>query len=228
MSTPDPRYEPFPLTDTQRAYLLGRGDVFELGNVSTHAYFEFEGDLDLDRFATAWRLLVERHDMLRAVIDPETLTQRVLPDAPPFVPDLVDLRAADARERERVLAELRERLSHEVRPPDRWPLFGVTVVRLRPDLVRVFIGFDGLVCDFASWHVLSGELSRLYEDPDVRLPELTTGFREYVLAAAALEETEEHRRAEAYWRKRVAELPPAPRLPLTADLASVTDRKSVV
>ncbi|MFM9613865.1 non-ribosomal peptide synthetase [Streptomyces niveiscabiei] len=221
MTAADPRHEPFPLTDTQRAYLLGRGNVFELGNVSTHAYFEFEGDLDTDRFATAWRLLVERHAMLRAVIDPQTLTQRVLPDLPPFVPNLVDLRDADPARREQTLADLRERLSHAVRPPDRWPLFGVTVVRLRPDLVRVFIGFDGLVCDFASWHVLSGELSRLYEDPDARLPELTTGFREYVLAAAAVEEGEEYRKAQAYWRERVAALPPAPRLPMVADLASV-------
>ncbi|MFD0663418.1 condensation domain-containing protein [Thermocatellispora tengchongensis] len=210
MSAPDPRHEPFPLTDTQRAYLLGRGDVFELGNVTTHAYFEFEGDLDVGRFATAWRLLVERHDMLRAVIDPATLTQRVLPDTPPFTPDLIDLRDRDEEERERALAALRERLSHAVRPPDAWPLFQVTVARLRDDLVRVFIGFDGLVCDFASWHVLSGELSLLYQDPRAPLPELTTSFREYVLAQAAREESEDRRRAEEYWRKRVAELPPAP------------------
>ncbi|MFI0421227.1 amino acid adenylation domain-containing protein [Spongiactinospora sp. 9N601] len=217
----DPRHEPFPLTDTQRAYLLGRGGVFELGNVTTHAYFEFEGDLDVGRFATAWRLLVERHDMLRAVIDPDTVTQRVLPDTPPFTPDLIDLRDRDEAARDRELAALRDRLSHAVGPPDRWPLFQVTVARLRDDLVRVFIGFDGLVCDFASWHVLSGELSALYEDPAARLPELTTSFREYVLADAARQGGEDHRRSEEYWRKRLAELPPAPRLPLTADPATI-------
>ncbi|MFG3104467.1 amino acid adenylation domain-containing protein [Streptomyces sp. NPDC048182] len=221
-AAPDPRHEPFPLTDTQRAYLLGRGDVFELGNVSTHAYFEFEGDLDLGRFATAWRLLVERHDMLRAVIDPAALTQRVLADPPPYAPDTVDLRGLLAAEQAGALAALRDALSHEVRPADRWPLFGVTVARLRDDLVRVFIGFDGLVCDFASWHVLSGELSRLYEDPAAPLPELTTSFREYVLAAEAEGTGEGRRQAQEYWRKRVAELPPAPRLPLVADPAAVT------
>ncbi|WP_345025872.1 SagB/ThcOx family dehydrogenase, partial [Streptomyces sedi] len=65
------RFEPFPVTDTQQAYLLGRTDVFELGNVSTHAYVEFEGtELDLDRFTLAWRRVIERHEMLRAVMDP--------------------------------------------------------------------------------------------------------------------------------------------------------------
>ncbi|MYY07955.1 amino acid adenylation domain-containing protein [Streptomyces sp. SID4919] len=217
MSTDDERYAPFPLTDTQRAYLLGRGDMFALGNVSTHAYFEFDGDLDLERFATAWRLLVERHDMLRAVMLPDSMEQRVLPDAPPFVPDVVDLRRLSVAAREAELAALRERLSHEVRPADRWPLFGVTVARLRDDLVRVFIGFDGLVCDFASWHVLSGELSLLYTDPGAVLEPLSGSFRAYVLAERALRDGEEYREAEAYWHKRIAELPPPPRLPLAAD-----------
>ena len=31
------RHEPFPLTDIQQAYLVGRGQAFELGNVATHA-----------------------------------------------------------------------------------------------------------------------------------------------------------------------------------------------
>ena len=32
------RYEPFPLTDVQQAYWLGRSDVFDLGGVS---YIQF-------------------------------------------------------------------------------------------------------------------------------------------------------------------------------------------
>ena len=48
------RYDPFPLTDTQRAYLIGRGDFYPLGNVSTHAYLEYHCAIDPDRFAAAW------------------------------------------------------------------------------------------------------------------------------------------------------------------------------
>ncbi|WP_165956095.1 AMP-binding protein, partial [Streptomyces hainanensis] len=50
------RFQAFPVTDQQQAYLLGRSDAFELGNVSTHAYLEFEGvGLDLERYVLAWR-----------------------------------------------------------------------------------------------------------------------------------------------------------------------------
>lgn len=37
---PGERYEPFPLTDIQHAYWVGRGSAVELGGVSTHLYFE--------------------------------------------------------------------------------------------------------------------------------------------------------------------------------------------
>ncbi len=70
---PDPAaaHEPFPLTEVQQAYWIGRGGDFELGNVATHLYLEVESErLDLGRLTAAWRRLIERHDMLRAVVEP--------------------------------------------------------------------------------------------------------------------------------------------------------------
>src|SRR5262249_29058143 len=61
---PDPkhRYEPFPLTDLQQAYWVGRTDTFALGDISIHLYLEYESDqLDLERFSQAWNLLIKRH-----------------------------------------------------------------------------------------------------------------------------------------------------------------------
>src|SRR5262245_10362337 len=74
------RYEPFPLTDIQQAYYVGRSGDFELGNVSCHTYYEVEtDDLDLERFNLALRQLIERHDMLRSVIlsDGPDVRQRI-------------------------------------------------------------------------------------------------------------------------------------------------------
>ncbi|HXO20622.1 MAG TPA: condensation domain-containing protein, partial [Thermoanaerobaculia bacterium] len=55
---PDPagRHQPFPLTDLQEAYWIGRGGAFEIGNVATHAYYEYDVErLDVARFERAWR-----------------------------------------------------------------------------------------------------------------------------------------------------------------------------
>src|SRR6185436_20391332 len=71
---PDParRHLPFPLTDVQQAYLIGRGDAFALGQVSTHAYAEVDArGIDLARLTHAYRTLIARHDMLRAVVHPD-------------------------------------------------------------------------------------------------------------------------------------------------------------
>ncbi|MFC7741248.1 hypothetical protein ACFQXA_09960 [Nocardiopsis composta] len=72
--TPDPaaRHDPFPLTDVQGAYLVGRGPAYDYGGVACHAYAELRfDDLDPERLRTAWNTLVRRHDMLRAVVSPK-------------------------------------------------------------------------------------------------------------------------------------------------------------
>ncbi|WP_329171604.1 non-ribosomal peptide synthetase [Streptomyces sp. NBC_01477] len=211
----------FPLTDTQQAYLVGRGDLYPLGNVSTHAYLELEGPLDVDRFVRAWRLLVDRHGMLRTVVDPDRHEQRELPEVPDPPIEVADLRGRGAGEVRAALAALRERLSHEVRPADRWPLFSVAVCLLGEGVCRVHIGFDGLTVDWASWHVMYRDLSALYEDPDAELPALHGGFEGYLRQSAAAADPAELREAEDFWDGRLRDLPDAPALPLRTDPATV-------
>ncbi|WP_424187996.1 non-ribosomal peptide synthetase [Actinokineospora sp. G85] len=215
---PANRFEPFPLNDQQQAYLLGRTGVFELGGVSTHAYYEYEGDLDVDRFTAAWRRAIDRHDVLRAVMLPDTNQQVVLADPGEFTPVVRDLRGTDPAP---VLREVRDRLSHEVRPADQWPLYAVEVSVLADDRVRVHVSFDALVLDYLSWQLLIADLTRFYADPGLDLPAPGITFRDYVLAEAAQAGTDKYRKAEAYWRERVPLLPPAPRLPHAVDPAQV-------
>ena len=79
---PDQRFLPFPLTDVQQAYWVGRRGLFELGDVSTHLYMELDCiDVDLERLNLAWQHLIDRHDMLRAVVLPEG-QQQILGEVP--------------------------------------------------------------------------------------------------------------------------------------------------
>jgi hypothetical protein len=56
------RHEQFPLSDIQQAYLIGRSEGVELGNISCHSYFEVElVDWEGPRFETALQKLIERH-----------------------------------------------------------------------------------------------------------------------------------------------------------------------
>jgi amino acid adenylation domain-containing protein len=218
---PDRRHVPFPLTDVQQAYWIGRTGAFDLGNVSTHVYFELEGEgLDVERFAAAWRRLIERHDMLRAVVLPDG-QQQILERVPPYEIALLDLSEASPEVRERELAAVRAEMSHQVLPADRWPLFDFRASRLPAGRVRLHLSMDLLIGDALSFRILERELLQLYRDPEAPLPPLSLSFRDYVLADHALAETAPYRRALEYWRGRLQSLPPAPELPLAINPATL-------
>ena len=215
-SHPDARYLPFPLTDMQHAYWVGRSSAFEMGQVACQLYFESESrDLDLPRLAAAWRRLIERHDLLRAVVRPDA-TMQVLREVPEFsipVTDLSDHAPGDA---ERELAQLREAMSHRVAPTDRWPLYEMCASLLADGRTRLHVRIEVLIADGRSIFNLLREWGELYREPTRQLPPLTLLFRDYAVAEQAHRDTEAYRRSERYWRDRLAELPPAPDLPLAA------------
>ncbi|MEV7229556.1 amino acid adenylation domain-containing protein [Polymorphospora sp. NPDC051019] len=219
--TPDPagRHEPFPLTDIQEAYWVGRESTIELGGVGAHGYSELRlREFDEERFRRALDRLIARHDMLRAVFHDGT--QRVLATVPSYPMARHDLRGLDPETVGRRLAEIRERMSHQLLDAGRWPLFEFALTLLDGE-ARLHVSIDALIVDAASGQILEHELGLLYADPDADLPPLTVSFRDYVLAERALRRTPRYDRALAYWRERVGTLAPAPGLPLERQPESV-------
>ncbi|HKI03851.1 MAG TPA: beta-ketoacyl synthase N-terminal-like domain-containing protein, partial [Thermoanaerobaculia bacterium] len=220
---PDPahRHEPFPLTDVQQAYWIGRTGAFELGQVATHIYMEVNTrGLDVGRMERAWQRLIDRHDMLRAFVQPDG-NQQILATVPPYRIEVLDLRGKDPAEHAVELDAVRRHMSHQVLPSDRWPLFDVRASRLDEERTRFHIGFDFLIGDAWSWQILTRDLGRFYRDPEADLPPLELSFRDYVITTLELEKSPAFERALGYWRGRLADLPPAPELPLARSPASL-------
>ncbi|HEU4321543.1 MAG TPA: MupA/Atu3671 family FMN-dependent luciferase-like monooxygenase [Roseiflexaceae bacterium] len=220
---PQPEHwdQPFALTDVQQAYWVGRSGAFGLGNISTHAYYEIDTTVDLERFAAAWRRLIDRHGMLRAVVRADG-AQQILAEVPPYEIVVHDLRGLDREQVQERQAAIRARMSHQVIPSERWPLFEIQAARLDDTRSRLHISVDALIVDAWSMQILFGELSQCYHTPAADLVPLELSFRDYVLAEQALEQTEAYARAQRYWHSRLASLPPAPDLPLVKDPASLT------
>lgn len=210
---PEHRHDPFPPTDVQRAYWLGRSEEFTLGGVGCHYYREYDvTGLDPARLEEAVNELVRRHEMLRAVVD-ERGDVRILPEVPRFTIPVAD----GGADPEAARAALRAEWSHHVFDPARWPLFSLAAVR-DGDRFRLAVGIDNLVLDALSILTFFHELSALYAGCDVPPPpELS--FRDHVLGAAPA--PGEREAAERYWDERLESLPPAPRLPLAADPAEL-------
>jgi len=214
------RYEPFPLTDLQQAYLIGRSNVFELGSVSTYFFLEVDVDVDLDQLTAALRRMITRHDMLRAVISPDGY-QRVLPEVPDYVIRTVDLRDLHDIDRERRLAEIHAELRDQVFDTAIWPLFDVRATRIADHRTRLHIGLDALVIDAWSTSLLFREWAAAYRGEDDTFDKLEITYRDYVTAAKTVEGTPAYAAAERYWLDRIETLPPAPELPLATNPAAI-------
>ena len=171
--------EPFPLTEIQASYLVGRRSAFGYGGVGCHGYLELTLDpIDPSRLERALDHLVRRHGMLRAVVDDDG-TQRVLPSVPRLAIAVTDLRDADDTELAAALETIRSDMSHRVYDPATWPLFELRVTqRLGHSILHLSV--DLLIADLLSVRVLLDELSVMYADPAATLPPLGIEFREYV------------------------------------------------
>ncbi len=212
-SDPASRYEPFPLTDVQAAYLLGRSEVFGYGGVACHIYLELcYPELEPGRVAAAWNQLVSRHDMLRAVMD-QNGYQQVMEQVPPLEAAYTDAGAWAGDAVEARLAEIRAEMGHRVYQTERWPLFGVALTKTPAGTVLHF-SIEFLIADWASIWLLLAEFEKIYFTPERKLPEPALTFRDYLLAERGLRDGAAYAGDREYWLRRLDSLPGAPDLPL--------------
>lgn len=214
---PQDRYLPFPLTDVQQAYWLGRNEVFEASGVSTHSYDELEVvGLDVARLERAWNKVVAKHEMLRAIIQPDGL-QRILPEVPPYRIACQDLGGTPPEQAAQTLERVRAELSHQMLDLAQWPVFDIRASLLDGERMRVHFSSDAVMFDVWSFVILLEDWVKFYLDEALPAQPSELSFRDYVLAERELQDSPAHKRALEYWKRRVAEMPPAPELPLARD-----------
>jgi amino acid adenylation domain-containing protein len=204
---------PFPLTEIQQAYYLGRSGYFELSDVSTNVYREFYfKELDVSRLQSSLNKMVGRHGMLRChFIDASS--QQVSPSVPDIEISITDKSAISSSEAGDYLQSVRSRMSISKLDASKAPLLSVMVTRFS-NTWCVHIVIDALIMDGWSYYQFFSELGRYYLDINTSLPVLDTTFQEYVLALEAEKETQSYRAAKEYWFNRVGSLPFGPNLPL--------------
>ncbi|OUB18528.1 hypothetical protein BK708_21080 [Bacillus thuringiensis serovar yunnanensis] len=212
---PDPLnlHKPFPLTDVQSAYLLGRDDQFELGGVSTHGYYEIETTLDITKFNDSLQKVIERHPMLRAIILP-TGEQQILTDVPKYKIEIENIQHLDAVEQELIIKEERERMSHFIFKSDTWPLFEYKAFKISGNRHILCISFDAIIADGISMQIVGSEIMEFYKNPNIRLPQVEISFRDYMLSYQKQKNTDEYMNDREYWLQKLKDFPPAPSLPL--------------
>ncbi|MDC3955566.1 non-ribosomal peptide synthetase [Polyangium jinanense] len=209
------RFLPFPLTDIQKAYWLGRTGAFTVPT-GIHLYREYDcTDLDVERLRHAFSKVVERHDMLRAHTLPDML-QIVEPDLHGDI-EVEDLRRFSPVEREARLSEIRAAMSHRIYDTDHAPLHHLVAVRLDERVTRLIVSIDAINVDGGSFAIVFKEMVFFYEHPDASLPPIELTYRDYVLALESRKLLPAYQRSLEFWQKRAADIAPAPALPVARD-----------
>lgn len=205
------RYEPFELTDVQSAYLLGRNEAFDYAGVACHIYIEQKYDyLDGKKVENVWNQLIQRHDMLRAVIT-EDGRQKILKD--PGRLQVKCQNAENSEEEQKIIDEMRKEMGHRVYDTAKWPLFDVAVTHTQEDTILHF-SIEFLIADWTSVWMLFSEFEELYYNENAVLPSLQLSFKDYLTAEKKLKSTLKYAADEEYWMNRIDTLPTAPQLPL--------------
>lgn len=220
---PDNLDKPFPLTDVQFAYWIGRSDIMELGNIAAHGYQENDlVDFDYQRFSLAFNTMIKRHGVMRMVVL-ESGEQKINTTTPVYTIPVVDLRKKNTGEIIAKIKEIRNEMSHYVFDCTTWPLFEIRATRITERLTRIHFSFDGLILDGPSTRILYNELYRLYKNPREELQPLILTFRDYVLAIEEQRNSAPFLEKKFYWEKRIPDFPPAPDLP-TLQRTAATER----
>ena len=208
------KFEKYPLTDIQSAYLLGRGDNFEYGGVSSHVYFEVKMPLlEREKTIRIWNKLIERHDNLRLVIA-EDQCQKVLENVPEY-----DIRwhdhVSDDDSRNSIL-KTREYLSDKYYDVEKWPLYDIAVNQLS-DSTIMHLSFDFLVLDWTSIWILLKDFEDMYFKGEDHVPDIKYSFKEYYHDALSKRMSSKYITDEEYWKEKVKSFYEPPLLPVTPE-----------
>ncbi len=221
-ATGNANFEPFPLNEVQHAYWIGRSSFFEMGNIATHVYVEFQCDhLEIEKFQVAWNKVCARHDMLRAVITPDG-EQHVL-ESHSYQIAVLDLTQHDLPAASAEQMKIRDRMSHQVLDSSK-PLYEIVASQTNAG-IRLHCSLDLLIADLWSTQILFRDLEFFYKNPSGDLPALGFTFRDYVLAEQTFGRGENFSKAENYWQRRIEGFPRGPVLPLRKKPSSVKSPK---
>lgn len=205
--------KPFPLTDVQYAYWIGRGEDQTLGNMGCHAYLEFDGEGILpERLEQAWKIVQNHHPMLRAKFLDSGM-QEIMEKPYDEHIKVFDYRNEMPEHMDAMLMENRNRLSHRKLQIENGEVAGISISLLPDNKSRIHFDVELLVADVQSLQIILRDLVTVYNGEDLPESSKTWNFEDY-LRKLKTEDKKERQKAKRYWRNRLSGLPFGPDLPL--------------
>ncbi len=199
------------LTPIQQSYLLGREQNFHGAVNSTHLYFEAEHSLDIDKAEECFRQLIKKHEALRAFVEGENQCVLAKDISKNFK---IERTCVSEVELKKLLDQKRLQAQTEMRNLGKWPLFDITNISTEKRNIAI-VDLELMFVDGMSVQGLASEFLMLYYEG--KLPEFDfESNSEYVEWLKSRKDPSKHDSDANFWRKLEADIPPAPKLPVTA------------
>ena len=209
--------EPFGMIGVQKAYWIGSKAIS--GDYSPHVYLEYavSKDFERKRFEHAVRALVDRHEMLRAIVTANGSLHVLSTDELPAW-NLAEI-GTDTKD-ESLMSLLRSETRDDMLATgpstDAWPLFDIRMSRIRHGShysLRLHISVSLFIIDGVTEQLLRKEIAALYYNAKAPLRQLGCTFRDYVEHQALRKSSDSYLKSSEYWTKRIPTLPKPPQLP---------------
>ena len=194
------------------------GDGVAKGYISD-GYIEMSFDkvLDIKRLEIAWNKVIQKHDMLRAIVS--NSGYQIVQEAVPYVTiQCLDLRITEGNN-ETDKNDFRRRLANKQYELGKWPMCDLALT-VENEKSIIHLSLDMLIADFVSTNIILHDLETFYENPDLIIVP-TTLYRDVVLYQNQKRtiKTVERNVAEKYWSDKIPSMGEAPDLPLKDDYA---------
>jgi yersiniabactin nonribosomal peptide synthetase len=217
------KWKPFPMSDLQESYYIGRHQQDGFNSIPTAGYVEIQcKDYDHEKMRASLEKLFMRHDMLRCYIDEDGMQhfQKELPD---FEMEINDKTGLNEEELKEYIKEVRKEMLAIRLDLSKAPLMAGRVTKTGEKSAIIHVYSDGLIMDGWSFELFFTELGQFYENPSMEMEPLKVTFRDYVMYREAFKETEKYKDDKAYWLRRIDNLPQAGTLPLLKPIDQLTE-----
>jgi amino acid adenylation domain-containing protein/thioester reductase-like protein len=194
--------------------------------------FQLTGALNVKVLEQSLQTIVDRHEALRtnfAIVNGRP-TQVVHPQKP-FTLDIVDVKTQINKTSTLPITQQETELGRLILSEARRPfnlskdiLFRATLFRVHETEHILFVNLHHIICDGWSIGILLQELSTLYLEggsSQTALPKLTIQFADFAVWQRQGLQPKNHDRQLAYWRQKLADLPPMLQLPSTSPRPAV-------
>jgi amino acid adenylation domain-containing protein len=211
---PDQRFSPFPMTDLQQSYWLGRRSAWG-AKAGSLIYYELRlPEVGIEALNTAWNAVVANHEMLRCVIS-DGGEQSILEHVAPYRIEQCDYRALPMAEQNKMRRLLREQFTRKIYDTKLFPLFTLCISKTKNEAGEeclLHFAIDPIIADGASIKLLLRQLEALIRHPEQTLTAPTTSFRDYTLSVKNFQSSQRVQKDEEYWKLRLTDLPDGPQL----------------